>query len=206
MRKKRFAVLLAAVFMVLGFAGCLYNEIPANQDSSETTSAAADEIDFHYVTDWSLDDMVQSIEMNGVTYSMPFTLNDLGNKYSLEWVGVDFEENGKVDHYTYVLKYCDMVYAGIEVFDPFDFNDMDNYKITSIILTSDTDFKFGGVDPESTKDNILEKFGEPSYISSDYNMFAYMFDGGDDNLDSSVVVGFNDDNEMLKVIAIRYYK
>lgn len=206
MSKKRFGAILAAACKIFSMVGCRYNGIPVNQEASETTSVVADEIDIHYITDWSLDEMVQSVEMNGVTYSMPFTVNDLGDKYSLEWASVDFDKSGKVDRYIYALKYCDMIYAGIDVFEPFDFNDMDNYKITSITLTADTDFKFGGIGPKNTKDDILEKFGEPSNISFEHKMFMYTFDGGDDSLDNVVVVAFEDDNETLKGITIRYNK
>lgn len=203
MYRKRFGAIFASACMIFSMVSCRYNVIPVNQEFSETTVESADETDFNYITDWSLDEMVKSVEMNGVIYSMPFTLNDLGDKYSLELAGVDVDESGEFDHYIYALKYCDVVYAGIEVFDQF-VDDIDNYKITSITLTSDTDFKFGGIGPESTKDDILKKFGAPSEISSDYNMFLYIFNVGDDRLDNIVVVTFNDDNETLKGITIRY--
>lgn len=214
MSKKRFWAILAVACMIFSMVGCRYNELLTNYEAAVTTSAANDETDFHYITDWSLDEMVQSIEMNGVTYSMPFTLNDLGDKYSLELASVDFEDNGKLDHYIFVLYYCDRIYAMVEVFEPFDINDMDNYKITSITLISSTDFKFGGISgiDSYTKGDILKRFGEPSAMPYDYNinvqtyMFVYMFDWGDDNFYNSVVFAFEDDNETLKGITIRYNK
>ena len=205
MGKKFLTALLAAACMVFGMSGCRYSAIPVNQKTSETTSVTANETYFNYITDWSIDEIVKNVEMNGVTYSMPFTLNDLGDKYSLELASADFDESGKFDHYVYSLNYCDAVYAGIDVFDQF-VSDMDNYKITSITLMSDTDFKFGGIGPESTKADILERFGEPSVASSDYNMFMYMFYEEDDELHNIVVVAFENDNETLKGITIRYNK
>lgn len=208
---KSFMLFHAAARKIFRMVGCRYNGIHVNQETSETTSAVADEIDVHFITDWSLDEMVQSVEMNGVTYSMPFTLNDLEDKYSLKCASVDFDKSGKVDRYIFVLYYCDMIYAMVDVFKPFDFNNIDNYKITSITLISGMDFKFGGISgigSEYTKGDILKMFGEPSTISSDHNnKLLYMFDKRYDNLHHNVVVfAFEDDNETLKGITIRYNK
>ena len=81
--KNRILSIFAAIAVTLSLSACQNGNteqtVPLTTQSSEETTLT----EIQYVTDWSIDELVQNIELNGKTYSMPFTLEDLGEAYSI---------------------------------------------------------------------------------------------------------------------------
>lgn len=197
--KKSFTLLLAAAVAVCGLAGCNKNNVPIVQENGVqvniTQASEANEKNFHYITDWSIDDIVQNIEMNGTSYSMPFTVGDLGENYSLE--EIDRTPGG------YFLNYCgDEDYALIDVYN--DDTDIKKCRIRSITVNDNVDFKIDNLSFGVKKEKILEKYGEPS-LATNKTVWTYVFEGETIDQNSALLFTFNKKGK-LDGISIGYNK
>ena len=146
--------------------------------------------DPYYITDWSIDDVITNVEMNGVTYSMPFTFNDLGEGYTIEKINDEL-----------FLYYHGENYALIKVKDN---SDIKNSEIISITISSEENFKLGDISNEDRLEDVLKKYGEPSLISSvgSFSLISYVFEGKKDKSNSSI--GFTFKDNKLNTIGIIY--
>ena len=169
---KRFWAILAAVCMIFSMVGCKQNGIPVEQTSEESNQVKSVKKEPYYITDWSIDDLVTSVEMNGVTYSMPFTLNDLGEDYTIEKINDEL-----------VLYYHGENYALIKVKDNSDIKNSEIISITTDCTYHDTDFKIDNTNFGDEQTDVLEKYGEPSLkvtaetVSGIYYVFSCMIAG-----------------------------
>ena len=171
-----------------------YVETVTEAKSEESTTQNKSE--FHYITDWSIDELVQNIEMNGVSYSMPFTVEDLGENYTIE-------ENTSSDK-GYFLNYRgDEDYALINVYN--DDTDIQKCRIRTITVNDNVDFKIDSWGFGVKREKILEKYGEPSLISSKQIVCTYVFQGETDDQNSVLLFTFNKKGE-LDGISIGYNK
>lgn len=200
MIKIRFTALLAAAVTVCCLSGCQQNDVSTEQENgvqaNVTKSLEINENNFRYITDWSIDNLVQNIEMNGISYSMPFTVEDLGENYTIE-------ENTSSDK-GYFLNYRgDEDYALIDIYN--DDTDIKKCRIRTITVNDNVDFKIGNLGFGVKREKILEKYGEPSLISSKQIVCTYVFQGETDDKNSVLLFTFNQKGE-LDGISVGYNK
>ncbi len=167
-------VILITAILVLG--GCgeahLNDDIQTTSelDKNQLTSPISKETsnDINYITDWSLDELVQNIELNGKSYSMPFTVEDLGEGYSLGEKndnGYDLYYNGnyyaliRVAHYYWEIEKCDIIC--ITFFDDPDLSD------------TTPQFKLGEFCMGSERDNIISLYGDPTEFSEGSDRYIF---------------------------------
>ncbi len=185
-----FPVILITAALALGGCGDtqLNDDIQttAESDENQSTSAISEETsnDINYITDWSLDELVQNIELNGKSYSMPFTVEDLGEGYT---IGEKISLSG--DTYGYNLYYNDKYYALIKL-------NLNNI-ITSITFSDNVNFKIGELYSGNSKEKIINVYGIPSVEARDI-IATYLFSNG-----NSISI-FYEDNK-LESISINYY-
>lgn len=193
MSKKRFWAILAAACMIFSMVGCKQNSIPVKQTSEENEQVKTVKKEPYYITEWSIDDLVTSVEMNGVTYSMPFTFNDLGEGYTIEKLNDDL-----------FLYYHGENYALIKVKDNSDINNSEIIHLTTDCTYHDTDFKIGDTSFGDELDDVLEKYGEPSLITSGSSiaMVYYVFEGKTEEQNN--LVGFTFTDGKLDSIGVIY--
>ena len=187
--------LLAAACMFFSMVGCKQNGIPVDQTSEESNQMKTVKKEPYYITEWSIDDLVKDLEINGIKYSMPFTFNDLGEDYTIV--------KNKDELFLY---YLGESYALIEVKDNSDIN---NSEITHLIIDCtyhDVDFKIDGISFGDELNNVLEKYGEPSliYSGSSISMVNYVFEGKTEEQNS--MVGFTFTNGKLDGFSAIYNK
>jgi len=182
--KNRILSIFAAIAVTLSLSACQNGDTeqtaPLTTQSSEETNST----EIQYVTDWSIDELVQNIELNGKTYSMPFTLEDLGEEYSL---GEKVSLSG--DSYGYDLYYNDKNYALITL-------DKKNTTIISLTFTDNMDFKIGEFYPGNSSKDIVDTYGNPSVKASN-NAMTYLF------TDGNSISAFYENNK-LNSISINY--
>ena len=186
---KRILIAMLAAVIVCGFSGCKADESQP-EIVSETSST-----EIQYITDWSIDELLQDFELNGKTYSMPLTIGDLGNEYS---IGDKASLRG--DNYGYYLQYNDEHFALITVND--SDADINKWCIKSFSLSDDTKYKFGDLYYGNTRDNIISKYGKPSistevgntiidgYIFENKNAFSIDYKN---NKIYGIVIGINEE-------------
>lgn len=209
MSKKRFWAILAAACMIFSMVGCKQNGTFAKQiieeseqitTVSEQTSEESEKINRvkkepYYITEWSIDDLVKSVEINGVIYSMPFTFNDLGEGYTIE----------KINDCLF-LYYHGEDYALIEVKDNSDINNSEIINLTTYYSYLDKDFKIGDTSLGDELDDVLEKYGEPSLKVTAETVLGiyYVFEGETESQNN--VLGFTFTNGKLGGISVIYNK
>ncbi|MDE5992660.1 MAG: hypothetical protein K2G87_06380 [Oscillospiraceae bacterium] len=203
-RIKQSLALVGILIMSLSLSGC--EKLVETDVSAETRSQTsyngtqnatdtANQSEFHYITDWSIDEVVQNIEMNGTSYSMPFTVGDLGENYSLE--AIDRTPGG------YFLNYCgDEHYALIDVYN--DDTDIKKCRIRSITVNDNVDFKIDNLSFGVKREKILEKYGEPS-LATNETVWTYVFEGETEDQNSVLLFTFNKKGK-LDGISIGYNK
>ena len=200
--KKRLLCIIAAITVSLCLSGCniKINKIPAVPNS--TVQTESDTAESGYITDWSLEDMVRNIELNGKTYSMPLTFEDMADDYLLGET-VPFE-NGT---YGRVLYHYDTGYPMVVRFSGDD-GTGDDYKksiINAFSISNDYDFKVGDISCGDDRQEILKKYGEPSMEvqeSEDVYQYFYAFETEDGSGYSSLLLVF--ENDKLAVVTVRY--
>ena len=192
---KRFCAIFAAVCMIFSMVGCKQNSIPVEQTSKENEQVKTVKKEPYYITEWSIDDLVKSVEMNGVTYSMPFTFNDLGEGYTIEKLNDDL-----------FVYYHGENYALIEVKDNSDINNSEIIHLTIDCTYRDKDFKIGDTSLGDELDDVLEKYGEPSLITSvgSIAMVYYIFEEKTEEQNNGV--GFTFTDGKLDGISVTYNK
>ncbi len=202
-RLKRAAALAGILIISLSLSGCknfvetdvgAETKITEKVKDTETTSLINPE--FHYITDWSIDELVKNIEMNGISYSMPLTVEDLGEKYSIE----EYEDYDNC----FFLNYCDDEYALIDIYNDNE-SDIKKNRIRTINVSYDVDFKIGGISFGDEKDDILKKYGEPSLSSPQERVLTYVFEGETEEQNNVLVLTFSK-NEKLDGISVGYNK
>lgn len=195
MYRKRFWTILAAVCMIFSMVGCKQNGIPVNKTSEESEQIKSVKKEPYYITEWSIDDLVKNLEINGVKYSMPFTLNDLGEDYTIEKINDEL-----------FLYYQGENYALIKVKDNSDIKNSEIILITTDCTYSDKDFKIGDTSFGDKLDDVLERYGEPSLITSGdlMAMVYYVFEEKTEGQNNGL--GFTFTDGKLDSISIMYNK
>lgn len=206
--KKRLLSLLAAAAITLSLSACKPSETAQETQTSETgesavvetvASADANSTEIHYITDWSIDELVQNIELNGKSYSMPFTVEDLGEGYS---IGEKVNLSG--DNYGYNLFYNDVSIALIST-DKANTNVKKDYIISiTVTFIEDIDFKIGDIEFGDTLNDIYSRYGKPSIESENKVACSYLFKNNNKLKDNVLTLIF--DNDVLSGISIQYYK
>lgn len=188
---KKIMLFIASACMIFSMVGCKQNGIPVEQTSEESNQVKSVKKEPYYITEWSIDDLVTSVEMNGVTYSMPFTLNDLGEDYTIEKINDDLFLYYRGNHFG--------------IIDLKDNSDINNSEIISI-TTHDKSFKVGDTSFSDELDDVLEKYGEPSLITSgsSISVVYYVFEGKTEEQSSKV--GFTFKDGKLYSIGVTYNK
>ena len=189
--KKRLLSLFVAAAVLFSLSSCKPNEAVQEIHTSEAAETKTTEI--HYITDWSIDELVQNIELNGKSYSMPFTVEDLGEEYTIG-EKVSLSEG----NYGYNLYYNDTEFALITT-DKSN-TDVKKDNIISITVTDieDIDFNVGDIEFGDTLNDIYSRYGKPSVESKNKVACSYLF--GKNN----ITLFF--DNEKLNGISILYEK
>lgn len=188
--KNRILSIFAAIAVTLSLSACQNSNTEQTapqtiQLSEETTST-----EIQYVTDWSIDELVQNIELNGKTYSMPFTLDDLGAEYSLgEKVSLPD------DRYGYNLNYNGEYFALIVINDELE---VSKSPITILTIVDNTNYRCGELYYGNSKTAVQDVYGKPSYENSLKNINSYSFKNG-----SGVTITY--ENDKLVGVTIRYY-
>lgn len=192
---KKIMLFIAAACMIFSMVGCKQNGIPVEQTSEESNQVKSVKKEPYYITEWSIDDLVTSVEMNGVKYSMPFTFNDLGEGYTIE----------KINDCLF-LYYHGENYALIEVKDNSDINNSEIIHLTTDCTYSDKDFKIGDTSLGDELDDILKKYGEPSLkvTAETISGIYYVFEGKTEEQSSGV--GFTFTDGKLDGISVTYNK
>ncbi|MGN0675800.1 MAG: hypothetical protein ACI4KG_08595 [Oscillospiraceae bacterium] len=205
--KKKLLSLFAAVAVMLSLSACqsgdtgksieLFDEVVSDigqvVEKQTTNSSEANSTQVNYITDWSIYELVQNIELNGKTYSMPFTLEDLGVEYSIE-------ENTNANK-GYRLYYNDQFIAIVD-FDEEQYNiNINQRNIISFSLASDIAFKIGDIEHGETKESILNNYGEPSVIAENGIMFSYVFQNNNIPI-GGITLFFDNKNEPDKLNSI----
>ncbi|MBQ3161168.1 MAG: hypothetical protein IJC04_03480 [Oscillospiraceae bacterium] len=188
---KRILAAMLAVVVVCGFGGCKADE-KQTEIVSETSST-----EIQYITDWSIDELLQEFELNGKTYSMPLTIGDLGEGYS-----IGDKASLREDNYGYYLRYNDEHFALITVDD--SDTDINKWQIKSFSL-SGKKYKFGDLFYKNKRTNVIDKYGFPSFSTEhgDTILDNYIFENNDsftihykNNKIYGIVIGIdNEENE-----------
>lgn len=173
MRSKKVVTLIFAVGIMCSLIACNADKGEVSETTQATTASMVTETEsetkssetdkMNYITDWSIEEVFQSIELNGKTYSLPFTLEDLGEDYS---VGEQREES-------YDLYYKDEYISLIDL----DKNneDINKCNIINFILDSSSEYKMGELYNGNSKKNVEAMYGKPSSDSG--NVTSYNFKG-----------------------------
>jgi len=182
--KNRILSIFAAIAVTLSLSACQNGDTeqtaPLTTQSSEETNST----EIQYVTDWSIDELVQNIELNGKTYSMPFTLEDLGEEYS---IGEKIEISQT--SISYPLYYNGMEIALIRIND-------NNYIYSIVTSNPFLEFKVGDFFLGNSREAINKEYGEPTmYVK---NIDSYSFD------DTKNICVFYNSKDVADGIAILY--
>ena len=182
--KNRFLSIFAAIAVTLSLSACQNGNTEqtaplTTQSSEETTST-----EIQYVTDWSIDELVKNIELNGKTYSMPFTLDDLGEEYSI----------GEKIEITETSASYPLYYNGTEI----ALINVNNQKyICSISISNKyVDFKAGNFYIGNSREEINKEYGKPTMFVE--NIDSYSFD------DTKNICVFYNSKNVVDGIAILY--
>ena len=194
--------LCAVIFTVAVYANeekPLIIENVVYDDVTESTSQEAiisNSTEIQYITDWSIDELLQDFELNGKTYSMPLTIGDLGDGYL---IGDKASLRG--DNYGYYLRYNDEHFALITVDD--SDTDINKWQIKSFSISEDDNYKFGDLYYGNTRENIINKYGLPSFSTEigATTIDNYIFENKDavsveykNNKIYGLVIGLNKEN------------
>ena len=188
----RILYIIAAAAMIC-LSGCRNNIQETSMTAADTSGISSSE----KMTDWSLDSLVKNIELNGKTYSMPFTLDDLGDDYSVG-NAILFENNT----YGYSLIYKGDIFTAIVKFDGFDYT---KSKIISFTASDDADLKVGEISFGDDRFDILKKYGKPSIEEQkSENEFAYFYGSmSEDGEKANGLYLYFEDNKLIG-ISIKY--
>ena len=195
--KNRILSLCAAAAVVLSLSACKPSETVQETQTSE--AAETDTTEIHYITDWSIDELVQNIELNGKSYSMPFTVEDLGEGYTIgEKISLS------KGNYGYNLYYNDTDFALITTDKSNTDVKKDNIISITVTDTEDIDFNVGDIEFGDTLNDIYSRYGKPSVESKNKVACSYLFENNNKLKDNTITLFF--DNEKLNGISIQYEK
>lgn len=171
-------ILITAAFVLGGCGEEQLNDgiqTTSELDKNQLASIISEETsnDINYITDWSLDELVQNIELNGKSYSMPFTVEDLGEGYTIgekiclseDTYGYNLYYNDKyyaligVVHYYWEIEKCDIV--RITFFDDPDLSD------------TTPQFKLGEFCMGSERDSIISLYGNPTESCEEADRYIF---------------------------------
>ena len=183
---KPFALLLAAV-MLLGLSGCSKNE--TSQEDFEPVPVPEG--------GWTVERLSKTIRINGEPLPEPFTVDNLGEKYS-------FEPSSISDSGTLKFEKKDIA---VIVFDDesenpddlqkdiikFAFNTSGNMDVKEIYVN--------GITLGSSAVEAIKAFGEPSEKTSQ-NVWVYYENGK--SADDNIIVLWLDDENNISWISIRF--
>jgi flagellar basal body-associated protein FliL len=192
-KKKKLLTLLLSAAIVASAAACgtstPVTSVPSTESTLSTQSAVSQasavsdnpissETKYSDDNDTKVKQMMEKITLNGKSLKIPYKLSDLGDGYTFD-SSVDIEEhNGK----TYAV--TKLMYNDEKVSYVFLSNYQKNQKITDFIAyyisSSDLNENMYGflqidnIGINSTKNDILKKFGEPTNIkSTDVGEYIY---------------------------------
>lgn len=178
MKKTLLTLLLSAV--IIGSAAACSTSTPAvsvsgttsavSQSSAVDSNAELSATKYSDDNDTKVKQMMEKITLNGKSLKIPYKLDDLGEGYTFD-SSVDIEErNGK----TYAM--TKLMYNNEKVSYVFLSNYQKNQKTTDFIAyyisSSDLNenmygfLKVDNIGINSTKNDVLEKFGQPTNIKS----------------------------------------
>lgn len=189
MRNKNILKALSLIAAVCIAAGCNGSAI-AETTTTTITTTASNTVETTTLTEKADKDLLlvelgNGVEMNGKKYSIPFTLEDLGNEYNA--TGADTE---------YDIFYKNEYYAFITVDESDDFS---KANVNAIQFTSNTDFKLGDIYCGNSRNNIYQTYGEPDMKAPSEKIEHYIFDNG-------VVFGIEYDNNVIVSLGIEFSK
>lgn len=195
--KRQSIVLLAVIISVASFGACQKNSaVTPIQSTEQTLKVIATDnettiSEINYITKWSIDELVQNIEINGKKYIMPFTVGELGDDYT-------FEKNTS-EAGGYYIYYKDIEYGLIGINE----NTLNqNSVIISLTVTDKSDFRVGDFIIGADKEDITQKYGVPSVEDDNSIMCAYLFKENTHNN----VINLIFSNDKLTGISIGYKK
>lgn len=214
MRRKQLWALLTMCTMLLGLAGCQGDneeEIINTEQATEQTTTAAEnvsendtealpEIERETVLppNMTMDDLLNIIQINDKTLTMPTTLDDItaiddGFSYELAFAdaynSLDeyYEDQG---HLFYDIFYNGTFVLQAYVVEIDNFEMISSAKIRSFssgfgrdLIDAGLDFKLScGIDLNSNSENVISLFGEQNNNFSRYHGLKYAFNDGTCNL------------------------
>lgn len=150
MKKLLSTVLLLVVICIT--AGC--NNNSAQEQHSSTPNATVSTANKELL----LSEIENGIIMNGEHYPLPFSLDNLGEKYTLTGSGTEYDIYYNGEYYAYITTV----------------NGTSN-EISNISFTGNVDFKFGEIYIGNTKENIIKIYGEPDFNSPSNTLSHYIF-------------------------------
>lgn len=173
MKTQKILSLILAAAVMCSFVGCQADKgevtetsqnITTEKAETESKKSNSDRKEINYITDWSIEELVKNVELYGKTYSMPFTLEDLGEDYSI----------GNKYDFGY-----DLYYKGENIsLIKFDDNDEDLKKcnIINLVFDDNTNIKIEEFYCGNTRKSIEKKYGTPSIESKSKNVCTYVFE------------------------------
>lgn len=210
MKKQKLVAALSAIIMTFGLTACDNTEetqgtvtettVTEAVTTAEVTEAVtespevspADKIAFE-ITDWSLDDMANNITLNGKKISLPCNVDDLGDDYKIGVV----DEHYMGEYFIAELGYKDMYFA--EVWLTLPEEEDKNWDIIGIsaLRVHESDMKIGDISFDSTREEVLEKYGESNFKSEQTSdkVVSYLFLSEDGSKLNQLLVTFDEYND-----------
>lgn len=208
MIKIRFATLLAAVVTMCCLAGCQKNDSADLQESTdlqgtdtETAIAEAESFKKEFeITNWTMEDLVSKIEVEGQKIIFPCTVSQLDGDFVIENVGYSSKYDHTVADLYYKKKYISQITVNKNVDEEYF---KDNNIIAFFMGGSESlpQFNIMGISNNSTVNDVISILGNPNVGNSDANRpYRYYF-----NDDNFVLIDF-DDNDKMWLFFILYNK
>ena len=125
------------------------------------------------ITDWTMDDIVKNIVIDGKAISLPCTIEDLGDVFST--MSPSYSDANDVHQWNAGLYYNDTFVGSVTVMCDSDEVDLSTDLISFLTLfPSEYDCQIGKINFNMTEDELLSKLDEPN-IDSIPGVYKYYF-------------------------------
>lgn len=204
--KRKVMLMLISLMLVFGTAACGKQTDSSTVNESETEQIVSQTEE---TEGFDMERIRKSVIIKGQPFEIPIALSDLGEEWTWKenensWVGSD--GNGLVDIY-----YNDEEWFVATVENYYEGSEDEGIIYNLTIRTEDCSID-GLVPFESTRQDVVEKYGEPTEIYTRTGDYPYHYTYGTRDVDAGLgpskqqtLTASIDENDIIIVITITYY-